>query len=134
MRGRVIREKLITRQMVIDAPNTIWVFGDNMMRQGYGGQAREMRGEVNAVGVPTKWRPDNMEGSFFTNQTFETDPIVRTTVDLAFVKMQHALDNGRDVVIPADGLGTGLADLKNRAPAVLAYIEAWIRKLEDHAT
>ncbi len=55
--------KYITRTIVQENPDILYVFGDNMTGTGYGGQAAQMRGEVNAVGVPTKWRPDNNEGS-----------------------------------------------------------------------
>lgn len=47
--GKVLRVKFITRQMVESAPNTIFVFGDNMLRVGMGGQAGAMRGCRNAM-------------------------------------------------------------------------------------
>jgi len=47
-------EKHITRQMLRAEPGTLWVFGDNLQRKGLGGQAKEMRGEPNAIGIPTK--------------------------------------------------------------------------------
>ncbi|KKL05458.1 hypothetical protein LCGC14_2605850, partial [marine sediment metagenome] len=47
----------ITRQMLRDEPDTLFVFGDNMQRRGLGGQAFAMRGEPNAVGIPTKIFP-----------------------------------------------------------------------------
>jgi hypothetical protein len=53
-RGKVIRLKHITREMVRADPSTVFVFGDNMARNGLAGQAKEMRGEPNAIGVPTK--------------------------------------------------------------------------------
>ncbi len=61
--AKVIRQRIITRAEVRANPDRYYVFGDNMTGTGYGGQAAQMRGEVNAVGVPTKWRPDNNEGS-----------------------------------------------------------------------
>ena len=44
---------------------TVFVFGDNMERCGFGGQAAAMRGEPNAVGVPTKWAPGSAPADFF---------------------------------------------------------------------
>ena len=49
--------KFITRQYVKAHPNVYFVFGDNEVRRGYGGQAKEMRGELNTVGVRTKRTP-----------------------------------------------------------------------------
>ncbi len=48
-----IRE-LIRREDVRAEPDKIFLFGDNLKESGYGGQAKEMRGEANARGIPTK--------------------------------------------------------------------------------
>ncbi len=63
----IIREPRITRQMVREHPDRLFVFGDNLARVGYGGQAREMRDEPNAVGIPTKKLPTMTEGAFFSD-------------------------------------------------------------------
>lgn len=47
----------ITRDMLRKEPEARFVFGDNAYRKGFGGQAKEMRGEPNALGVATKWYP-----------------------------------------------------------------------------
>ncbi len=127
--GRIRRAARITREMVRAEPGALFVFGDNMARAGYGGQAREMRGEPNAVGVPTKWRPERNSGAYFTNAAWQS-PDVRYAITWAFNRMRHALDAGRDVVIPADGIGTGLAELPARAPELHARIERAIARLE----
>jgi hypothetical protein len=54
-RGRVIRLQRITRAMVQADRDTIFVFGDNMKRAGYGGQAGQMRGEP--IGWPERGDP-----------------------------------------------------------------------------
>jgi hypothetical protein len=43
------------------------------------------------------------------------------------------LTRGETVVIPADGLGTGLAELPTRAPKIFAFIEANIQALANNA-
>ena len=50
----VIFMSSITREFVRNHPDFIFVFGDNLAKKGLGGQAREMRGEPNAVGIATK--------------------------------------------------------------------------------
>jgi hypothetical protein len=45
-----------------------YVFGDNGRRIGFGGQAKEMRGEPNAIGVATEWVPTNRPNAFFLIQ------------------------------------------------------------------
>lgn len=112
--------KFITRTMLRAEPNTLFVFGDNMRERGLGGQAKEMRGEPNAVGIPTKWEPTNAERAFFTNGDFEA---VRGLIAQRFEYLEFHMRNGADVVWPADGIGTGLAELPKRAPAIWQLIE-----------
>jgi len=57
MSGRVIYLPWIERSMLQADPEARFVFGDNAERWGLGGQAKEMRGEPNAIGVATLWSP-----------------------------------------------------------------------------
>lgn len=136
MTGRIIRMKLVTRDFVKAHPEMLFVFGDNMAGVGLGGQAKAMRGEPNAIGVPTKWSPSRNELAYFSDDEFwasERCPIY-FAINQAFAAISAAQSLGRDVVVPADGLGTGLAELPTRAPAIHAYIESRIRGMEgsDH--
>ena len=130
MVGRVLRLKHISRAMVQADRDTLFVFGDNIARVGRGGQAAAMRGEPNTLGVPTKWRPGLAETDYFTDADADLAQ-VRDPIILAFYAMREALSAGRNVVIPADGLGTGLADLPQRAPRIHRAIEARIRALRE---
>jgi hypothetical protein len=129
-RGRVIRLQRITRAMVQADRDTIFVFGDNMKRAGYGGQAGQMRGEPNTIGVPTKWTPERSQSAFFTDED-RSNPEVHRAISDAFRLMRDCLSAGQNVVIPADGLGTGLAELPTRAPKLHAMIEAAIEGLNE---
>lgn len=112
--------------------SAIFLFGDNMLREGRGGQAREMRGEINTIGVPTKWRPTRRATAYFSDADWDYIG-VQLSVKSAFVSAQMFLDAGFDIVIPTDGLGTGLADLPHRAPRIHAAIEQLIKDLETYA-
>jgi hypothetical protein len=68
---QITRHPHITRQRVRENLDTIFIFGDNLQEKGFGGQAREMRGEPNAIGIPTKNAPDLRESSFFSDQDFD---------------------------------------------------------------
>ena len=46
-----------TREDLKANPTALFVFGDNYLGVGYGGQAFSARGEPNAVGVITKYSP-----------------------------------------------------------------------------
>lgn len=124
----VKRMKFITRDYVRQNPDTMFLFGDNMARRGFGGQAREMRGEPNAIGIPTKWMPCNAPDAFFSDDDFEK---VKGHIDKGFcLAVAHLIKEGI-VVVPEDGLGTGLARLQETAPRLAAHIDWWIGKLEE---
>ena len=104
-------------------PDLFYCFGDNDDRQGLGGQAAHMRGERNAIGIRTKKHPDNLPTSFYTDD--EYDECV-AKIDEDFAAVEAVLKQGKHVVIPTEGFGTGLSNLKTYAPKVLAYIESRI--------
>ena len=112
--------QFITRAMVRAEPETLFVFGDNLARQGFGGQAREMRGEPNAIGIPTKRRPSMAEGAFFTDDDTSKFLIV-TSLD--YVRLMKHAARGGHIVWPKDGIGTGLAELEQRAPKIYKMIK-----------
>jgi hypothetical protein len=122
----------ITREEVRNHPERVYIFGDNMEGRGFGGQAAAMRGEPNAIGVPTKWQPERTPRAYFTDDDW-CDGDVRHAIRQAFALIERALADGRDVVIPADGLGTGLAELPKRAPRIHRYIEDRIALLSERA-
>lgn len=121
------RWKFITRDMVRAAPDTLFVFGDNWAGTGYGGQAREMRGEPNAVGLATKKAPSNDPGAFLTDADYE-DAVSRMEAPLNRLEL-HIMAGGK-VVIPLDGIGTGLAQLNERAPRIAQYLAHRLDSLE----
>lgn len=113
--------RYVARADLRAARQRLFVFGDNMKERGFGGQAREMRGEPNAVGIPTKWYPDNKDASFFCSSDL---PACRDLIEARFLRLADHLKAGGDVVWPAAGLGTGRADLRLRAPRIWDFIEA----------
>ena len=94
------------------------MFGDNLLRIGYGGQARVARGEMNAIGIVTKASPS----TYFTD-TAEDFNASKQPIVQAFVILAQHLRNGHDVVWPKDGVGTGLVQLNVRAPEIADAIE-----------
>lgn len=104
-------QKHYTRADLQANPNVLYVFGDNLARVGLGGQAAEARGEPNAVGLPTKVSPSE----FLTDKHGE---VLLTIINKDIRKLLKHVQNGGKIVWPFDGIGTGLADLKNRAPMI----------------
>lgn len=122
------RMRWITRQEVRDNPDKLFLFGDNLRRTGYGGQAREMRGEPNAVGIPTKREPSMVESAFFTDQDL---PAIQRIYARLFELVEIKLKEGGCVIIPYDGLGSGRAQLAERAPKIHALLEDTINGLTE---
>lgn len=124
----VVRQKMIFRRELQAHPDVFFVFGDNVERKGYGGQAKEMRDEPNAIGVATKFRGGMNNADFFSDNQIEH--ILANYVIPDLDKVEKQLAAGKTVVIPADGLGTGLAMLPDVAPKINAYIVGRIRGFE----
>ena len=112
-------QKFITREDMRTNPHKLYIFGDNVKRIGLGGQAREMRGEPNAFGIATKLAPT------YGPEDFMTDSVMHFKLVLHDFELLHLiLKTGKykTLVVPQDGIGTGIANLKDNAPLILQYI------------
>ncbi len=126
MKYRIERKRFITHEYVRANRDKLFLFGDNLERRGYGGQAAAMRGEPNAIGIPTKKSPTYEARAFFTDREFDQN---QAAIDAAFAEVKNAIsDSTRVIVIPSDGFGTGRAQLSRRAPRTFAYLQ---QKLTD---
>jgi hypothetical protein len=129
MKYKVERMRFITRDFVRANADKIFLFGDNLEHRGFGGQAAAMRGEPNAIGIPTKRSPSYSDDAFFTDNEFEHNKAV---IDAALAKLAKAVSYAaRVIVIPANGLGTGRAELERRAPLTFAYLRSRLADLSD---
>jgi len=122
----VLLQKFIFRIDLKSNPNVLYLFGDNCERLGFGGQAKEMRGEPNAVGVRTKRKPSNQEGEFFYDHDYD-EVVAMIEEDLQMAWWHIHL--GGIVIIPYDGLGTGLSRLPEKAPKIDAYLKGRLEEL-----
>lgn len=107
---KLIEVPWLTAAICRKNPCVTYVFGDNSERWGRGGQAR-IRGEPNAYGIVTKLAPyqymsDEWLGEM--QRVYEAD--------------LRALLARPIVAWPADGIGTGRAQLETRAPLVWAEL------------
>lgn len=107
----------------------VFVYGDNDMHAGKGGQA-VIRDEPNTHGIPTKKMPTNfITKAFYTDAEYEEN--VKKIND-AFEKLLRKLVEGSyiGVMFPEDGLGTGLADLPRKAPRTFEYLVDYIEQMK----
>ena len=105
----VYRQKMIYRKDLRSNPDVLYIFGDNLARTGLGGQAKEMRGEPNAVGIVTKVSP-----KIYMSDKYIDQAIIELDKDLK--RISNHLKQGGKVIFPSDGIGTGLAKLQEKCP------------------
>lgn len=120
----LIYQQYIFRSDLQANRNLTYVFGDNLQRWGNKGQAQHMRGEPNAIGVVTKWKPSLEADSFFSDQDFDK-AIQAMKPDLTII--YEKLSKKEIVVWPLDGIGTGLSMLPIKAPKIWEELET-VRK------
>lgn len=121
-----IRQKRIFRDDLLNNPKVLYLFGDNEKRAGLGGQAKEMRGEANALGVRTKAAPSMEESAFWSDSRAD---LYESMIDEDLWRAFDHVQRGGILVIPADGLGTGFSQLPERAPIVNRYLKNQIERL-----
>lgn len=102
-------------------PDTLFVFGDNLERKGTGGQAI-IRDCDNAFGIPTKRLPSMEGNAFFSDQDDEFAAVDKALDALELRAKTHA------IVWPADGIGSGRAQLNQRSPKIAQHLEREIAR------
>lgn len=125
----IVKMDIITRQYVKDNKHQFFVFGDNDEKTGLGGQAAEMRGEPNTIGIPTKKKPDTTEDSYYTDAEFENN---KKKMNYAINLIIRAIREGKTVVFPSAGVGTGLAKLQEKAPRTYEFLQKTLKALEAY--
>lgn len=126
----VIKQHRIYRADVINNRHLLYVFGDNMERVGFGGQAKEIRGEQNAHGIPTKRKAAHGGKECYFHDD-EADAFTSVLEGFSTLKRRYNVGQYRGLVWPSDGIGTGLAELDKRAPKLLQMIEEMTKGLYD---
>ena len=120
-------DKIIRRKDVKENPKTLYLFGDNDVRRGLGGQAKEMRGEPNSVGISIKKLPANSKTAFKTDEEFEKNAeIITEDVNKAIEKFKEG--GFEKVIIPP--IGIGLAKLQEKAPKTWEHLQNELNRLE----
>ena len=125
---QVIFQKFIYREDLKNNPSVLYLFGDNDLREGIGGQARQMRGEPNSKGIRVKRFPKRERDAYYSDKEYKNN-IMKINQDLLYV--ESVLQRGEIVIIPTDGIGTGLARLKEFAPKTLEYLQKRLKEITE---
>lgn len=114
-----------TRQDVRDHPKLLFIFGDNDIQKGRGGQAI-IRGLPNTMGIPTKKLPYTYNEAYYNDNELDVN---QQRIDAAIDNILSNLSKYQGVSLPTDGFGTGLANLPVRAPKTFAYLESAVAEM-----
>ena len=109
------------------APDYLFIFGDNDIKKGKKGQAI-IRDEKNTFGIPTKKKPNYELSSYYYDEEYEINIL---KINFAFSKLDTIIKSKKykGIILPEDGIGSGLAKLKENAPKTLEYINNKIKLL-----
>lgn len=125
----LVTTKFYTPELLRSYPDHLFCFGDNTRRTGKGGQAA-IRDEPNAIGLATKFAPNNGQAAFFRDN--ETSFAVLRH-DLRVVLLLAARWN---VVLPITedrltlNIGTGLSAMPQKCPKLFAVLQGWFQRLK----
>ena len=96
----------ITNQFLNNNPDALFVFGDNLIRKGYGGAA-VLRDHPQAIGFVTKKFPDNRDTSFYDPAEYES------LFFQELKKLENEIESKPDKTFYISQLGGGLANRYN---------------------
>ena len=123
---RIFNKDFWTVDDVKNRPNCLFIFGDNNVKLGCGGQAI-IRGLPNVAGIPTKKYPNNNAGSFYSDNDFDDNASrIKDAIN-------HIITRAKDyqyIVYPKHRIGTGLSKLKEKAPRTYAFLLTEISRLK----
>jgi hypothetical protein len=98
----------------------LYIFGDNNVKKGCGGQAI-IRHLSNASGIPTKKYPNYDYDSYYSDKDYDNNCLmINEAIDIIKKKLETKIYTW--LVLPEDGFGTGLAQLPKKAPKTYNYM------------
>lgn len=107
--------------------DSLFIYGDNDIHLGNKGQAI-IRGEFNTAGIPTKKTPHSYSYAYYNDDDYDRNcaNIIKAMSD---IKKKILISKYKFLVLPANGLGTGLAKLPEKAPKTYEFLDKSIRQL-----
>ena len=134
LKERIEVQQLFSVEDCLANPNKLYIFGDNLLGVGKGGQA-VIRDCPNTYGVPTKIMPNMKNHAFFSDNYEE----VQETKDCLFtLHLYHRSGVFYStccfrtrlpiLVFPSNGLGTGLSQMPTRSPKLYKLMNNLIYK------
>ena len=134
LKERIEVQQLFSVEDCLANPNKLYIFGDNLLGVGKGGQAI-IRDCPNTFGVPTKKLPSMGNKDFFSDKGTEEEEIrhclntlYRYWVTGVFYSTNYTRSKLPILVFPNNGLGTGLSQMPTRSPKLYKLMNDLIYK------
>ncbi len=112
-----------TRDQVARDVDSVYVFGDNSTDAVdlYVPSSTQacVRGLPNSVGIVTKLNRKWEESSFFSDDYLS---IFKILLEVSIQRIKIYMDEGKTIVFSSEGIATGKAMLKDKAPLCWAYL------------
>lgn len=118
--------RYIKRKDIMRNKDMLFVFGDNDKRMGFGGAAKEFRGEKNTYGIRVKYEPKLTLESYYKDSDYK-NCIIKIKEDTDQIRL---LSKKYLAVYIIDGIGEGLSKLYLKAPEVYRFLQQEITKLK----
>lgn len=129
-----------TRQDAIDNPDKLFLFGGNVLQDHIQTTPRipsktqaVIRGLPNAYPINTKWTNGTQDTAYFDDEKDIHD--FKENLHKAWFHMQFRLERYNTIVIPSkkNGIGTGTAYLKEKAPKCWELLQEFLAPLYERA-
>jgi hypothetical protein len=117
---------MITREFIRRNRHILFVFGDNDTRTGFGGMAKDFRGEVNAIGIRTKKYPGMDKSHFYTDDELSANQS-KITNDIKNVL--NSSINYSYIYLPSL-IGLGKANMATRCPKTHTFLRQEMLRIE----
>ena len=117
---------MIKRKNIEKNREILFVFGDNDERKGFGGMAKEFRGEINSIGIRTKKSPSSNLDAYYNDSEYEEN-CRKISEDVKSI-----IKKSKDYVGVwfTRNIGQGLADLPKKAPKTFEFLMKEFDRLE----
>ena len=124
MKYKVELQEIFSIEDCNNNPNKLYIFGDNLLSVGKGGQAI-IRDCDNVFGIPTKRAPLRKDEALF-HDNFDEYEAVKDSIQklLIFISCNRQIT----LVFPENGLGTGLARMNQTSPKLFKYMNETLYK------
>ena len=116
---RIEVQKYFSIPDCLNNPYKLYVFDDNLIHTGFGGQAI-IRNCANSYGIPTKRFPMSTPEAYFSDQPDEMNRVAASLNNL----LKFYTDKIDWVIVfPEDGIGTRSAKLSEKSPKIYSLID-----------